>query len=175
MLNTVKTFCFARFKETMPGVQSMRYTNNSTVRGIVSMIWLRRLFVFPGNLRSGKLEREASNRKPFPASQERFFYAGTRALLVAHWPVNSDAAVGITTGATGAIPASVPPRRSAARSRPSQPGAASKRIPVSGRPLCWSETAARSAPKRDGNPRRNPMRASRLRWTPLTPSSGNTT
>ena len=28
-----------------------------------------------------------------------FFYAGARALLVSHWPVNSDAAVALTTGA----------------------------------------------------------------------------
>ena len=32
-----------------------------------------------------------------------FFYAGTRALLVSHWPVSSDAAVAITTGVTEAM------------------------------------------------------------------------
>jgi CHAT domain-containing protein len=32
-----------------------------------------------------------------------FFYAGARALLVSHWEVDSDAAVKIVTGATGAL------------------------------------------------------------------------
>jgi CHAT domain-containing protein len=39
----------------------------------------------------------------FSGLARAFFYAGTRALLVSHWPVNSEAAVGITTGATGAM------------------------------------------------------------------------
>ena len=34
-----------------------------------------------------------------------FFYAGARALLVSHWPVDSDAAVGLVTGAVDAIAA----------------------------------------------------------------------
>ena len=34
-----------------------------------------------------------------------FFYAGARSLLVSHWPVNSDAAVAITTGAVKALKA----------------------------------------------------------------------
>jgi CHAT domain-containing protein len=46
---------------------------------------------------------EASNSEAFSGLARAFFYAGTRALLVSHWPVNSDAAVGITTGATGAM------------------------------------------------------------------------
>jgi CHAT domain-containing protein len=32
-----------------------------------------------------------------------FFYAGTRSLLVSHWPVNSEAAVAITTSAVDAM------------------------------------------------------------------------
>ena len=32
-----------------------------------------------------------------------FFYAGARALMVSHWPVNSDAAVSLATGAIAAI------------------------------------------------------------------------
>ena len=32
-----------------------------------------------------------------------FFYAGSRALLVSHWEVNSDAAVKLVTGAAGAL------------------------------------------------------------------------
>jgi len=32
-----------------------------------------------------------------------FFYAGARALLVSHWPVNSLAAVKLTTGALGEL------------------------------------------------------------------------
>jgi CHAT domain-containing protein/Tfp pilus assembly protein PilF len=46
---------------------------------------------------------DASNSEAFSGLARAFFYAGTRALLVSHWPVNSDAAVGITTGATGAM------------------------------------------------------------------------
>jgi CHAT domain-containing protein len=46
---------------------------------------------------------EASSSEAFSGLARAFFYAGTRALLVSHWPVNSDAAVGITTGATGAM------------------------------------------------------------------------
>ena len=34
-----------------------------------------------------------------------FFYAGARSLLVSHWPVNSEAAVAITTGAVNALKA----------------------------------------------------------------------
>lgn len=32
-----------------------------------------------------------------------FFYAGARALMVSHWPVNSDAAVSLVTTAVGEI------------------------------------------------------------------------
>jgi CHAT domain-containing protein/tetratricopeptide (TPR) repeat protein len=46
---------------------------------------------------------DASNSEAFSGLARAFFYAGTRALLVSHWPVNSEAAVGITTGATGAM------------------------------------------------------------------------
>ena len=46
---------------------------------------------------------EASNSEAFSGLARAFFYAGTRALLVSHWPVNSDAAVAITTGATSAM------------------------------------------------------------------------
>jgi CHAT domain-containing protein len=46
---------------------------------------------------------EASNSEAFSGLARAFFYAGTRALLVSHWPVNSEAAVAITTGATGAM------------------------------------------------------------------------
>jgi len=34
-----------------------------------------------------------------------FFYAGARSLLVSHWPVDSEAAVAITTGAVNAMKA----------------------------------------------------------------------
>ena len=46
---------------------------------------------------------DAANSEAFSGLARAFFYAGTRALLVSHWPVNSDAAVGITTGATSAM------------------------------------------------------------------------
>ena len=46
---------------------------------------------------------DASNSEAFSGLARAFFYAGTRALLVSHWPVNSEAAVAITTGATGAM------------------------------------------------------------------------
>jgi len=46
---------------------------------------------------------EATNSEAFSGLARAFFYAGTRALLVSHWPVNSDAAVAITTGAIGAM------------------------------------------------------------------------
>jgi CHAT domain-containing protein len=32
-----------------------------------------------------------------------FFYAGARALMVSHWPVNSDSAVRLASGAVGAL------------------------------------------------------------------------
>ena len=46
---------------------------------------------------------DASNFEAFSGLARAFFYAGTRALLVSHWPVNSEAAVAITTGATNAM------------------------------------------------------------------------
>jgi CHAT domain-containing protein len=46
---------------------------------------------------------EAANSEAFSVLARAFFYAGSRALLVSHWPVNSDAAVAITTGAIGAM------------------------------------------------------------------------
>ncbi len=46
---------------------------------------------------------EASNSEAFSGLARAFFYAGTRALLVSHWPVSSEAAVAITTGATSAM------------------------------------------------------------------------
>lgn len=46
---------------------------------------------------------EAANSEAFSGLARAFFYAGSRALLVSHWPVNSDAAVYITTGAIGAM------------------------------------------------------------------------
>ncbi len=46
---------------------------------------------------------EAANSEAFSGLARAFFYAGSRALLVSHWPVNSDAAVTITTGAIGAM------------------------------------------------------------------------
>lgn len=46
---------------------------------------------------------EAPNAEAFSGLARAFFYAGSRALLVSHWPVNSDAAVYITTGAIGAM------------------------------------------------------------------------
>ncbi len=41
--------------------------------------------------------RHARGARPVGSRQEAFFYAGSRALLVSHWPVVSDAAVAITT------------------------------------------------------------------------------
>jgi CHAT domain-containing protein len=46
---------------------------------------------------------EESNSEAFSGLARAFFYAGTRALLVSHWPVSSEAAVAITTGVTGAM------------------------------------------------------------------------
>jgi CHAT domain-containing protein/Tfp pilus assembly protein PilF len=46
---------------------------------------------------------EAPNSEAFSGLARAFFYAGSRALLVSHWPVRSDAAVAITTGAIGAM------------------------------------------------------------------------
>jgi CHAT domain-containing protein len=46
---------------------------------------------------------EESNSEAFAGLARAFFYAGARALLVSHWPVNSDAAVAITTGTTAAM------------------------------------------------------------------------
>jgi CHAT domain-containing protein/Tfp pilus assembly protein PilF len=48
---------------------------------------------------------ESANAEAFSGLARAFFYAGSRALLVSHWPVNSDAAVYITTGAIGAMAA----------------------------------------------------------------------
>jgi CHAT domain-containing protein len=46
---------------------------------------------------------QASNSEAFSGLARAFFYAGTRALLVSHWAVSSDAAVAITTGTIGAM------------------------------------------------------------------------
>jgi CHAT domain-containing protein len=46
---------------------------------------------------------DASNSEAFSGLARAFFYAGARALLVSHWPVRSDAAVAITTGAIDAM------------------------------------------------------------------------
>ena len=46
---------------------------------------------------------ERANSEAFSGLARAFFYAGTRALLVSHWPVGSDAAVAITTGAIDAM------------------------------------------------------------------------
>ncbi|MFH0300428.1 CHAT domain-containing tetratricopeptide repeat protein [Bradyrhizobium sp. 31Argb] len=46
---------------------------------------------------------EAANSEAFSGLARAFIYAGTRALLVSHWPVNSEAAVAITTGAIGVM------------------------------------------------------------------------
>lgn len=46
---------------------------------------------------------QAANSEAFSGLARAFFYAGTRALLVSHWAVNSDAAVVITTGTIDAI------------------------------------------------------------------------
>ena len=48
---------------------------------------------------------ETSNSEAFSGLARAFFYAGARALLVSHWPVRSDAAVLITTGAIDAMTA----------------------------------------------------------------------
>jgi CHAT domain-containing protein len=42
---------------------------------------------------------EGENAEALSGLARAFFYAGARSLLVSHWPVNSDAAVKITTGA----------------------------------------------------------------------------
>jgi CHAT domain-containing protein/Tfp pilus assembly protein PilF len=46
---------------------------------------------------------QAANSEAFSGLARAFFYAGTRALLVSHWAVNSDAAVAITTGTIDAM------------------------------------------------------------------------
>lgn len=46
---------------------------------------------------------QAANSEAFSGLARAFFYAGTRALLVSHWAVNSDAAVIITTGTIDAL------------------------------------------------------------------------
>lgn len=46
---------------------------------------------------------QAANSEAFSGLARAFFYAGTRALLVSHWAVNSDAAVVITTGTIDAL------------------------------------------------------------------------
>src|SRR5262249_9132699 len=46
---------------------------------------------------------EGSNSEAFSGLARAFFYAGSRALLVSHWPVGSDAAVAITTGMIDAM------------------------------------------------------------------------
>jgi CHAT domain-containing protein/Tfp pilus assembly protein PilF len=46
---------------------------------------------------------EAPNSEAFSGLARAFFYAGSRALLVSHWAVSSEAAVAITTGTTDAM------------------------------------------------------------------------
>ncbi len=46
---------------------------------------------------------ETANSEAFSGLARAFFYAGSRALLVSHWPISSDAAVAITTGAIDAM------------------------------------------------------------------------
>lgn len=46
---------------------------------------------------------QAADSEAFSGLARAFFYAGTRALLVSHWAVNSDAAVAITTGTIDAM------------------------------------------------------------------------
>jgi CHAT domain-containing protein len=46
---------------------------------------------------------QAPNSEAFSGLARAFFYAGTRALLVSHWAVSSDAAVAITTGTIAAM------------------------------------------------------------------------
>ncbi|KRR08091.1 hypothetical protein CQ12_14670 [Bradyrhizobium jicamae] len=48
---------------------------------------------------------QASNSEAFSGLARAFFYAGSRALLVSHWAVSSDAAVAITTGTIDAMKA----------------------------------------------------------------------
>ena len=48
---------------------------------------------------------QAPNSEAFSGLARAFFYAGTRALLVSHWAVSSDAAVAITTGTIAAMTA----------------------------------------------------------------------
>jgi len=48
---------------------------------------------------------EGSSAEAFSGLARAFFYAGTRALLVSHWAVSSDAAVAITTGTIDAMTA----------------------------------------------------------------------
>ena len=48
---------------------------------------------------------QGENAEALSGLARAFFYAGARSLLVSHWPVNSDAAVTITTGAVNALKA----------------------------------------------------------------------
>jgi CHAT domain-containing protein len=48
---------------------------------------------------------QGENAEALSGLARAFFYAGARSLLVSHWPVNSEAAVFITTGAVNALKA----------------------------------------------------------------------
>ncbi len=119
------------------------YLSSSEISGLkLDADWV---VLSAGNTAGG----EASSSEVFSGLARAFFYAGTRALLVSHWPVSSEAAVAITTGATSAM-----------TSHPDIGGAEALRRSISaliakggenGHPSVWAPfvlvgTAAHSAP-----------------------------
>jgi CHAT domain-containing protein len=67
-----------------------------------------------------------------------FFYAGTRALLVSHWPVSSEAAARLTTTAFAAIESEPKLGRAEAMRRAMQSMVEAKDAPYLAHPLFWA-------------------------------------
>ena len=67
-----------------------------------------------------------------------FFYAGARALLVSHWPVNSDAAVKLTTGAFAELKRNPTIGRAEAFRRSMQALIADRSSPDNANPSVWA-------------------------------------
>jgi CHAT domain-containing protein len=67
-----------------------------------------------------------------------FFYAGARSLLVSHWPVRSDAAVKLTTGAFGELAKDPVIRRAEALRRAMMPMLDPSQPPEFAHPLAWA-------------------------------------
>jgi CHAT domain-containing protein len=67
-----------------------------------------------------------------------FFYAGARALLVSHWPVDSDAAVRLTTGAFSELTAHPGIGRAEALRRSMKALIADRSSPRNADPAVWA-------------------------------------